>query len=110
MPQLKKVALAMGNRLTYADTYEQALSMLIKQSGGAVPPSMTEAQPSDSSTGSDASPPNTAAAANQSSAPDNVQRLQQIRDHLGRYRELSSQGKWSEAGKELEEVQRLAQK
>ena len=24
MPQLKKVALAMGNRLAYADTYEQA--------------------------------------------------------------------------------------
>ena len=28
MPQLKKVVLAMGNRLIYADTYEQALAQL----------------------------------------------------------------------------------
>ena len=34
MPQLKKVALAMGNRLAYADTYEQALSQLIGSLGG----------------------------------------------------------------------------
>ena len=32
MPQLKKVVLAMGNRLIYEDTFEQALSRL---SGGA---------------------------------------------------------------------------
>ena len=30
MPQLKKVVLAVGNRLIYADTYEQALAMLGK--------------------------------------------------------------------------------
>jgi hypothetical protein len=29
---------------------------------------------------------------------------------LKRYRDLSAQGKWAEAGKELEEIQRLAQK
>ena len=33
MPQLKKVVLAVGNRLIYADTYEQALAML----GGSQP-------------------------------------------------------------------------
>jgi hypothetical protein len=33
-----------------------------------------------------------------------------VRDHLTRYRELSSQGKWAEAGKELDEIQRLVQK
>src|SRR5256714_30332 len=32
MPQLKKVVLAMGNRLVYADTYDQALAQL---TGGA---------------------------------------------------------------------------
>ncbi len=37
MPQLKKVAVAMGNRLAYADTYEQALSQLIESLGGAGP-------------------------------------------------------------------------
>src|SRR5581483_8717968 len=36
MPQLRKVALAMGNRLAYADTYEQAIQQLIQElSGGA---------------------------------------------------------------------------
>ena len=31
MPQFKKVALAMGNTLAYADTYEQALSQLTQE-------------------------------------------------------------------------------
>lgn len=35
MPQLKKVVLAMGNRLVYADTYEQALSELTGQGAAA---------------------------------------------------------------------------
>jgi len=30
-----------------------------------------------------------------------------VRDHLRRYRELASQGKWSEAGKELEAIEAL---
>ncbi len=34
MPQLKRVALAMGNKLAYADTYEQALQLLIDQLTG----------------------------------------------------------------------------
>ena len=35
MPQLKKVALAMGNHLAYADTYELALTQLISDVGGS---------------------------------------------------------------------------
>jgi hypothetical protein len=31
--------------------------------------------------------------------------VQRIRDHLRRYRELGAQGKWSEAGKELEAIE-----
>ena len=34
-------------------------------------------------------------------------RLQQVREHLRRYRELAAQGKWSEAGRELEAVESL---
>ena len=34
MPQLKKVALAMGDKLAYADTYEQSLAQLIEEVGG----------------------------------------------------------------------------
>jgi hypothetical protein len=34
-------------------------------------------------------------------------RLNNIRDHLRRYRDLAAQGKWSEAGKELEAIEAL---
>jgi len=101
MPQLKKVALAMGNRLAYADTYEQALSQLIDSLGG------TE------NAGQGAAPALAQAARGAGNAPPSAQAaqaLEQIRDHLRRYRELSAQGKWAEAGKELDAIQGLAQK
>jgi uncharacterized membrane protein (UPF0182 family) len=91
MPQLKKVALSMGNNLVYADTYQQALAQL----AGEKLPSTPEAAPATTS----------AAAAPSSAQPD--ARITQIRQHLVRYRELVSQGKLSEAGKELEAIQSL---
>jgi uncharacterized membrane protein (UPF0182 family) len=104
MPQLKKVALAMGNRLAYADTYEQALQDLINQL--APTPGVSQAtsinpRPSDGTP----QPAPTQVGTESSQAVD---KLRQIRDHFQRYRDLSSQGKWAEAGKELEEIQRLA--
>jgi len=33
------------------------------------------------------------------------QRLERVRAHLRRYRELAAQGKWAEAGKELEGIE-----
>ena len=33
------------------------------------------------------------------------QRLERVRAHLRRYRELAAQGKWAEAGKELEAIE-----
>jgi uncharacterized membrane protein (UPF0182 family) len=103
MPQLKKVALAMGNRLAYADTYEQALSQLT-ESLGAAAPAAQNVPPAAQATASNVAPV--------SPAPSNqaVQTLGQIRDHLRRYRELSAQGKWAEAGKELDAIQGLVQK
>jgi hypothetical protein len=105
MPQLKKVALAMGNRLAYADTYEQALVQLIGDEANVT-------------TGSDEGSPGLPAAretklgaAVRQGAADNGMDpnavLQQAREHLRKYRDLNSQGKFSEAGKELEEVYRL---
>jgi uncharacterized protein len=96
MPQLKKVALAMGNNLVYADTYQQALAQL---SGMNLPaPAAVVAQPAAQST---AGKPATPAPG----APDT--RIADIRRHMDRYRELVSQGKLSEAGKELEAIQAL---
>ena len=90
MPQLKKVVLAVGNRLIYADTYDQALAQL---TGGAQE-LVTQATTSHDARATPGGAP-----------PTGDARLQQVRDHLRRYRELASQGKWSEAGKELEAIE-----
>lgn len=37
MPQMKKVVVAMGNRLIYSDTYEQAIAELAGLTQGAAP-------------------------------------------------------------------------
>jgi hypothetical protein len=98
MPQLKKVALAMGNNLVYADTYAQALAQL---AGEKLPTAAEEAQAASNA-------PTAPATATNSAQPDT--RIAQIRQHFQRYRELVSQGKLSEAGKELEAIQGLVEK
>ncbi len=93
MPQLKKVALVMGNTLVYADTYEQALAQLdAAQKGVAVPTpqQQTEVAPKAVST--------------------NDSRLEEVRAHLKRYRDLAAQGKWADAGKELEAIEAAVKK
>jgi hypothetical protein len=96
IPQLKKVVLAVGNRLIYTDTYEEALAVL---SGPQVPGSTAvapevAAPPAPPAPG--ATPP-----PQKSSDP----RIESIRQHLDRYRTLTSQGKWAEAGREMEAIQ-----
>jgi uncharacterized membrane protein (UPF0182 family) len=93
MPQLKKVVLAVGNRLIYTDTYEQALAQL---SSGA----QQLIQEASAPTGT---PP--AGAQTSAPPPSSDPRMDRIRDHLRRYREFASQGRWSEAGKELEAIE-----
>ena len=89
MPQLKKVVLAAGNRLIYADNYESALAQLTGDAQALV----TEA-----TSAAPAATPGVKAATGDP-------RLGQVREHLRRYRELAAQGKWSEAGKELEAIE-----
>jgi uncharacterized membrane protein (UPF0182 family) len=95
MPQLKKVVLAVGNRLIYEDTYEQALAQLssgaqqlVQQASAPVP-----------------SAPLTQAASPAPSVPGADPRIARVRDHLRRYRDLAAQGKWADAGKELEAIE-----
>ncbi len=110
MPQLKKVALAMGDILVYKDTYEQAVGELIQATrGNAAEPQNAQAAPQSPQTSSPAAATPAAAEAQQQ-ASQAQQKVQQIRDHLQRYRELSAQGKWAEAGKELDAIQQLVQK
>ncbi len=98
MPQLKKIVLAVGSRLIYADSYDEALAQL---SNGAQ-------QLIQQATTAGAQAPATgtpAAAASGAGASRSEQRLARVRDHLRKYRELAAQGKWSEAGKELEAIE-----
>jgi uncharacterized membrane protein (UPF0182 family) len=96
MPQLKKVVLAQGNSLIYADTYDQALAQLSGLARAAVREAAAESQ-----TGPTGSPPPGA-------SPD--PRLESIRQHLRRYKELTAQGKLAEAGRELEAIEAEARK
>lgn len=94
MPQLKKVVLAVGNRLIYTDTYDEALAQL-----------STGAQQLIQQAGTGSTPTPAPAAAGATPATPADARIQRIREHLRRYRELAAQGRWSEAGKELEAVE-----
>lgn len=95
MPQLKKIAMAMGNRLIYADTWEQAIAELAGMKAAA-PATVSEKEVSRSP-GAPAAPATGAV-------------MDAIRSHLRRYRELAGQGKWAEAGKELEAVEGLVRR
>lgn len=92
MPQLKKIVLAVGNRLIYTDTYEQAVAQL---STGAQELIRQAAAPAPAAGAQPAAPVSATA----------DQRLERVRAHLRRYRDLAAQGKWAEAGKELEAIE-----
>jgi uncharacterized membrane protein (UPF0182 family) len=98
MPQLKKVALAIGNTLIYSDTYQQALDQLSGSSSSQTAP---QSSVPSGTTASTITPTFTPAPAGEDP------RIAAVRDHFARYRDLVSQGKWAEAGKELEAVQKL---
>jgi uncharacterized membrane protein (UPF0182 family) len=99
MPQLKKVVVAVGNQLIYRDTYEEALAELSATNPDAVRRASTEQQP--------AATPDKGAAPVSQAAPPADNRIAEIRQRLRRYRELLAQGKYAEAGKELEAVEML---
>jgi uncharacterized membrane protein (UPF0182 family) len=85
---LKKIVLAVGNRLIYADTYDEALARLGSgQVAAPAPATSTAATPAPAV------------------GPSGDPRIQSIRQHLQRYRELMSQGKFMDAGRELEAVE-----
>jgi len=92
MPQLRKVVMAMGNHLIYTDTYEQAVAELGAIMKGA-PVESVRAAAAAAGVPASVQPPSSDA------------RLEAIRNHLRRYRELAGQGRWSEAGKELEAIE-----
>lgn len=99
MPQLKKIVLAMGNDLVYRDTYAEALEALARVRGGPAPSAVSQAQPAG---------PKPAETPAPAAGGDQARRLAEIRDRLRRYRDLWSQGKYADAGRELEAIEGLA--
>jgi uncharacterized membrane protein (UPF0182 family) len=89
--------LAVGSKLIYADSYDEALAQL---SNGAQ-------QLIQQAVATPATPTGAAGAAGTPAAamPGADQRLARVREHLRRYRELAAQGKWADAGKELEAIE-----
>jgi uncharacterized membrane protein (UPF0182 family) len=106
MPQLEKVALVVGSTLVYANTYQQALADLEAIQKGQAPSKTTAP---GATTVSSSSAVNSTAGAPSAPATSDA-RLDQIRTHLQRYRDLSAQGKWAEAGKELEAIDAAVRK
>jgi uncharacterized protein len=103
IPQLRKVVLAVGNTLVYENTYQQARAALEAIQQGQ--PAPAEVSSAESSAPSEApSPPAVTPAAGLDP------RIVQIRMHLDRYKQLSAQGRWAEAGKELEAIQQVVKK
>ena len=92
MPQLKKVVLGIGNRLIYANTYEEALAQLGSSQTGGTEGGISQPTPATKLVSGNASGP----------APPV---LDSVRAHLRHYRELQGQGKFAEAGRELEAME-----
>jgi uncharacterized membrane protein (UPF0182 family) len=95
MPQLEKVVLFSGNELVYSDTYPQALEILASRQRGGKAVRSTAQVLSEVR-------PGTPAPSQQIDS-----RIQTIREHIERYRTLTSQGKLSDAGRELEAIESL---
>ena len=93
----KKIVLVAGNTLVYADTYDQALTQLEAIQRGQAPPAP---KPSAVQTIEMVALP----------LPTSDARINEIRQHMQRYRELAGQGKWAEAGRELETIESLVKK
>ena len=94
MPQLKKVALAMGNNLVYADTYAQALAQL----AGEKLPTTTEQAPATPA-------PTTTTSAQPSIRPNPTRASPKSASISSVIANWCRKGKLSEAGKELEAIQ-----
>jgi uncharacterized protein len=105
MPQLKKVVLAAGNRLVYEDTYEEALASLSSGAAALAKEALAAEGAARAPAGAPGAAPSAAAPA---ATPGSDPRIQTIRRHLQRYRDFASQGRWAEAGKELEAIEEAA--
>lgn len=92
LPELKKVVLAVGNRLIYSDSLPQAMALLAQSPAGAALASNAAAETTIAP----------ASASFAGAIPASV--LQRIARDLGQYRSLTAAGKLDQAGARLQAV------
>lgn len=97
LPELKKVVLAVGNRLVYSDDLPDAIAQLAQPPGGAVTAAGAGGAPAT------APPPGGVPVTGTIAVSRDTLRIMQ--QHIQRYRQLTSQGQFADAGKELEAVE-----
>jgi uncharacterized protein len=105
MPQLRKVAVAMGSRIGYADTLEQALAQITDSNVPALSSNAGSSAPATAGTGGAAAAATSAVSA---AGLNNNEALRRIREALRKYRELTSQGRYVEAAQELQKIESAA--
>ncbi len=98
LPELKKVVLAMGDRLIYRDSLPEAIADLAQPAGSA--PSAAPPYNAGAPAGPAGKPGKNAAPGAQGTVPVAV--LQSIQNHMERYRQLTAQGQMGAAGAELQ--------
>lgn len=99
LPELRKVVLAAGKRIVYADDLPQAMSLLAQtEPGKATVVAATGPAPAG------AAP---AAGGGKEEIPTSV--LQSIQKHLENYQKLTAAGKLAQAGQELEAIRKETQ-
>jgi uncharacterized membrane protein (UPF0182 family) len=109
MPQLKKVVVSLGNDVIYRDTYDEAIAELSERLGFHRSP--TGQLSATIEKRADAGSENRGVEAGNVSAPVVDDRLRnEVRSRLNNYRRLVSEGKWSDAGKELEAIENLVRR
>jgi len=99
LPELKKVVLAAGKRIVYADDLSQAIAQLGQPEAGTAAAAIVTAAGSPAAAG--ASPPG-----GKLGIPASV--LESIRQHLENYQKLTAAGKLAQAGQELEAIRQEA--
>jgi len=100
LPELKKVVLAVGNRLVYSDDLPTAIASLAQSQGLPEAAGGTPAVPARAG-GQPAPPPGPAV---------NAAVLQEVEGHLAKYRQLTAQGQFAQAGAELDAAEAALRK
>lgn len=105
LPELKKMVLAVGNRIVYSDDLPTAIATLAQQPGPSdTNQSNAVASANATTSGSPATGPPTAVA----KLPRAI--LESVQAHLSRYQQLTAQGKFAQAGAELQAAQQALKK